>query len=464
MLRYRIQNETRQSNRENLSRMKMTRWSVFVLTVIFFSVSNGVFLHAQSVDEVNVALREQELRAELANLERAIELEQKVLDDRRRESQSIERDIDILTAQINKSRLSIRSKNIAIESLGSDIDSKTRQITNLDERLEIGKDSLADLIRKTQEIDSYSLVEIMLSKQDLSEFLSDVDSYSSIKSSLNALFVEIRDLRLETEEEREALDQKRRAEIDARAVIEEERRSIERNEREKQQLLAVSKNSEQTQAEYVAQQERRAAQIRSALFALRDTAAIPFGDALRYANGASAKTGVRSALILAILTQETNLGENVGTCNRAGDPPSKSWREIMKPSRDQEPYLEIVGELGLNPDTMPLSCPWGNGWGGAMGPSQFIPSTWMMYKKRIAQVTGNNPPNPWDPEDAITATTLFLTDLGAGEGGYSAEREAALRYYAGGNWNKPQNAFYGDQVMRKAQDIQENMIDPLENF
>ncbi len=439
--------------------------SVFVtfllLTVVY--ASSG-FVLAQSADEINITLREQELRAELQNLERAIELEQQVLDQKRKETQSISRDIAILTAQINKSQLSIRSKNLAIESLGKDISTKTREIGNLDERLEKGKASLATLMRKTQEIDSYSLVEIMLSKEDLSEFLSDVDSYTSIKTSLNVLFNEIRSLRESTEEEREALDQKRRAEIDARAIIEEEKRSIEKNEREKQQLLAISKSSEKSQAEYVAEQEKRAAQIRSALFALRDTAAIPFGDALRFANQASARTGVRPAFILAILTQETNLGENVGTCNRAGDPPSKGWREIMKPSRDHEPYLQIVGELGFNPDTMPLSCPWGNGWGGAMGPSQFIPSTWMMYKKRISNVTGNNPPNPWDPEDAITATSLFLMDLGADEGGYSAEREAALRYYAGGNWNKPQNAFYGNQVMAKAQDIQENMIDPLQNF
>jgi len=34
-----------------------------------------------------------------------------------------------------------------------------------------------------------------------------------------------------------------------------------------------------------------------------------------------------------------------------------------------------------------------------MGPAQFIPSTWMGYKDKVAALTGKNPPNPWDIRD-----------------------------------------------------------------
>jgi len=75
---------------------------------------------------------------------------------------------------------------------------------------------------------------------------------------------------------------------------------------------------------------------------------------------------------------------------------------------------------------------------------------------------GGITPDPWDPEHAFVASALYLSDLGAAQGGFTAERRAALKYYAGSNWNKPKNAFYGNQVMQKAEDIQQNMIEPLQ--
>jgi len=112
---------------------------------------------------------------------------------------------------------------------------------------------------------------------------------------------------------------------------------------------------------------------------------------------------------------------------------------------------------------MPLSCPWNNGWGGAMGPSQFIPTTWESYGAALANLLGKTTANPWEPKDAIMATAYYMKQLGADAQTFTAQRTAALKYYAGSNWSKPANAFYGDQVMVKVQNIQTNMIDPLQN-
>ena len=136
----------------------------------------------------------------------------------------------------------------------------------------------------------------------------------------------------------------------------------------------------------------------------------------------------------------------------------------MHPKRDQPIFLKVTGELGFDPDSMPVSCPWQGGYGGAMGPAQFIPSTWNLYKDRIAEALEKSVPNPWEPRDAFFASAIYLKDLGANGGSYTAEQKAALKYYAGSNWNKSKNAFYGREVMEKAQSIQENMIDPLYKY
>ena len=121
-----------------------------------------------------------------------------------------------------------------------------------------------------------------------------------------------------------------------------------------------------------------------------------------------------------------------------------------------------MAELGLNPDDMPVSKkPW-YGWGGAMGPAQFIPSTWILYKSRIAKVAGENPPNPWNPRTAFIATALLMKDNGADAGTRYSERLAALRYFAGWkNATNPAYAFYGDGVMSLTDKFQ-RQIDILE--
>jgi membrane-bound lytic murein transglycosylase B len=98
-----------------------------------------------------------------------------------------------------------------------------------------------------------------------------------------------------------------------------------------------------------------------------------------------------------------------------------------------------------------------------MGPAQFIPSTWALYADKIATAAGKSIANPWSPEDAIIAMSFLLKDNGAGAGGYTANFNAAARYYAG--WNGPSTKggkTYASQVMAKIASIQSN-IDFLAN-
>ncbi len=423
-------------------------------------------------DTNTVERRRELLQKELDQVQQEIQQNQELLSQKRQEARSVERDIEILEAEIHRAQLNIQQKEIRIQQLGRGISDRTETIEELNQKIGRSQGSLARLIRETNELDDLSLVEVMLRHDDLSDFFVQLDNFQQVQSSLNTSIEHIRKLQQQHRQVRQSLNQERDEVQDAKAVIEEEKRKIEQKEAEKQELLAIKRSEEQTYESLIEQRQRRAQQIRSALFALRDTSAIPFGRALEYANQAQEVTGVRPAFLLAILQQESALGENVGTCNRPGD--AQSWRDIMPGPEDkasgrswrddQTEYKRIVSALDYDHESMPLSCPWQNGWGGAMGPAQFIPTTWAQYEGRIAQSVGAEAADPWDPEHAFMASALYLNDLGAGAGGYTAERRAALKYYAGSNWNLPQNSFYGDQVMNRVQDIQQNMIDPLQEL
>ena len=297
---------------------------------------------------------------------------------------------------------------------------------------------------------------------------------TAIKDALHQTLDDIRYARQLTAEERQALNDRRGRELDARQVIENERASIQSKEAEMQRLLGISRSQAAEYEQVVKQREQEAARIRSALFALRDTDDIPFGDALTFARRAQQMTGIRPAFLLAVFQQESGLrdghfGVNVGTCNRPGD--AQGWQDIMPGPHDnswrddQTTYLQLMRELGRDPDTQPLSCPWGGGWGGAMGPAQFIPTTWNNMKTRVANAVGVSVADPWNPEHAFMASAMYLADLGAAGGGYTSERNAACRYYSGRpcDSGSPPNSFYGDGVMQKAQNLQRD-IDLLDSI
>ena len=417
--------------------------------------------------------REAQLRAELDQVQKDITENQKQLDSTKQQTASIQRDVSVITSEINQAKLNIKKKNINIEQLGKDIGVKTQRIGELSDRIELGKESLAQIIKKLNEIDSITLPEIVFASNSLSDALVDMDAFNSVNSSLEDLFAEIRGTKTETENERTALDQRRNSELDAKQAIEADKRTVEKKEAEKKTLLTLSKKKEVTYAQILADREKRAQQIRDALFELRDSNGVPFGTALEYAKQVSKTTGVRPAFLLAILTQETNLGKNVGSCLMTnlstGEGKGKNtgtvFEKVMKAPRDTDPFKLITSTLGRDWASTPISCPIGGtkyyvgrGFGGAMGPAQFIPSTWMLFEKRLESALGVSQADPWKPLHAFMASGLYLSDLGAGGGAYSSEISAACKYYGSGG----SSCAYGNQVMAKAANIQENMIDVLE--
>ena len=410
----------------------------------------GGFVFAQTESE-EVLLKRAQLNAELLQIESEIKDQRQTLSQKQRESVSLERDMSILNANIKKAQLGIRARNISIDELVGDIGNKSTLIEVLDEKIEREKKALSQLLRKTNEIDSASFVEIVLGNKDISDFFIDIDSFESIKQSLNASSQEIRSVKNATEVEMKELEEEKTEEVNLRVLQEAEKRKLTQNEAEKQRILTVTKGEEKEYQKIIKAKERTAAEIRTALFALRGSSAIPFGTAYELAVHAEEQTGVRAAFILGIITQETKLGENIGNCNLPDDPPEYKWQSIMKAPRDTVPYLDITSRLGLDPEIMPLSCAPSYGYGGAMGPAQFIPSTWLLVEDAVAELTGHNPPNPWNPEDAFMASAILLQDNGAAKGGYYNERLAALRYFAGWkNAEKSAYAFYGDGVMSLA--------------
>jgi len=436
------------------------RWWVAFLSVALLVAP--LFLFAQTAEERAV------LQAELERIERDIANNKGTLSELQKRRTTLERDIAILDNKIRTAQLQIRQTDLTLRELQGNITEKQAAIRDVDAKVERSEESLAQILRRTREIDDMSVVEIALGGS-LSDFFRDIDNFESIQRAVGVAFEEMAALRAELSGRKQALEEKEDEARQVRTAQLIAKQAVEEDEREKQQILNATKGQEKTYQQIIAEKQKQAADIRARLFGLRDTGAIPFGTAYQYAKDASVGTGVPPALILAILTQETNLGANQGSCyvkdlttgSGVGKNTGRAFAKVMAAPRDTVPFTTITEALGRDWSTTPVSCPQSVGYGGAMGPSQFIPSTWMLYKNRLSNLTGGGFPDPWNARTAIFATALLMKDNGADGGTRESWRRAALRYFAGGNWNKPANAPYGDNVLRHMDKIQAE-IDVLE--
>lgn len=407
--------------------------------------------------------RRTQLEVNLAALEKEIAGQQTILQSKQRERVSLERDVAILDAQIQEAKLSIRARDIAIRKLRSDIADKQEVIGTLLEKMNEERRSLSQLVRKTNEVDQYSIVEVALAKENISELFSDIDSLDFLGRALGGSLDEMQKTKTLTEEQKHSLESKQAEEEELRRIQVLQQHRIEENEADKKQIINITKGQENLYQQVIKQKEKSAAAIRSELFTLRGSAAIPFEKALQFAEKARKETGIRPAFLLGTIAEESELGANVGSGNWKKDL-YQCYISIGYPTsaeKQKTAFFEITGELGLNPDTMPVSKAPYYGCGGAMGPAQFMPTTWQLYRSSISLRTGHNPPNPWDAGDAFMAAALLLRDNGGSGGNPALERRAALRYLAGGNWQKASYAFYGDDVMSLA-DKYQNMINILQ--
>ncbi len=446
----------------------------FLLVSIF-----GLFVFSQShfllQAETSVEQRAR-LETELQNVERQMLTQQRLVEDKKLERQSLERDVAIIEGQIKQTQLGIQARSVAIMQLTNQIEDKEVTLLILDDTLRRQRDSLADLIRKSALLDDFSLVEVILSRKNFSDFFSDVAAYQALKNSLNQSLAVVQDIQQSTVVQKNQLEAKQETEAEMKQIQELQKKEIEQKERDKGNILKVTKGEEKAYQQLLESQQRTASQLRNALFQLLGGGGgIPFPEAVDLARYAEKQVGVHASLILAILEQETNLGSNLGSCIYND---LKGGKVVMHPDRDAPIFLAVANILSFDPRSRSVSCPIVSGgerygWGGAMGPSQFIPSTWAIYggiinqgsswvyseaSDAIRRINGSGTPaNPFNNRDAFLATALLLRDNGA-DGTYAGDRRAALRYYAGwGGASNPANAFYGDQVINRKARLQQEM-------
>ena len=403
-----------------------------------------------------------ELQRQLADIEAQIAQYQEDLKGIQGEKNTLQNKINQLKKQQATLNLQIKATNLQIDDLGDKVAQMQESIKQNTARSEQLKLQIGKVLQLIYERDSDPILYMLLGRSDFSDIFSEIENYIQISQDLSGLLDQIKQISEQLNQDEQILSQQQDDAEKLLSIQSLQKQGLTNSVSQQNNLLQETKGKESNYQAVLKDTQKQARVIRERLYQLLGvTNQITFGEAVQIAQWASVQTGVRPAFLLAVLTQESNLGKNVGTCNRPDDPPSKSWKVVMNPKRDQPAFLQITQELGLDPDVTPISCPMRDskgrqiGWGGAMGPAQFIPSTWMAYKAKVEAITGKIA-NPWDIRDAFIAAAIKLAAGGATE--QSGEWAAAMRYFSGST--NTRYRFYGDSVVAQASKYQSD-IDEL---
>lgn len=447
---------------------RILKLTLFIaMTSVLILPKSFVFSQEEQIQATDPALEKQQLEDELKQLEEELKKIDQDISKTEKEKKTLQSQISLLKQKINKLNIQIQQSNMMIRDLEIQIFDTESSIEQTSLKISNSQEKLSNILRSVYEEDQKSLIEIFLSEKKLSDFFNNLIYLENLSAKSKDLLKNIKDLKFYLENQRISLDEEK---IDLEKVVKIQLLQKQENERTKKDqegFLKLTESQYQKMLKDREETQKRASEIRARIFELIGIPEAPtFGEAYELAKEIARTTNIRPAFLLAVLTQESNIGKNVGQCYLKNKDTGAGVKvisgavvaKVMKPSRDVSPFLSIIQELGRDPYTTPVSCPIPSvgGYGGAMGPAQFIPSTWIGYRERVKDVIGQTA-DPWSIKDSFLAAALYLTDYGAAKKTYTAERNSALIYFSGSINNKYR--FYGDSVMNIAKQYEEDIKD-----
>jgi len=379
------------------------------------------------------------------------------------QSKTLQNEIARLNAEIKQVQLEIKTLDVSIKKTDLEIGVTETKISDAEDKVNKHKNALGQYIKIINENDQRSLTEILLKNQNLSDFFNDLNSIQTTQDNLKTAIDDIKQLKGQLEEHQTDLEDKQAELEQAKRLQEIEKRSIDSTKAVQAKLLKDTQGKESKYQELVKKTQKDIDAIKKQIGYLIQNG-ISAEDAIKYGQLAAIGAGIRPAYLLAELEQESALGNNVGKCLIV-DASSGATRRVtngqiykkgIHPTRDLALFLSITAELGKDPFQTPISC--GSSWGGAMGPAQFIPSTWMGYKEEVTRLTGHNPANPWSIEDAFVAAAAKLAKDGANSQTRAGEIAASKRYYCGSATSRSFGCNnYANSGQRLATEIAKNL-------
>jgi peptidoglycan hydrolase CwlO-like protein len=375
---------------------------------------------------------------------------------------TLSKEIDSLDSEINSAQQSLDTTNQDIESIQAELSETRAYISTLEQTIRAQKALIREYVSSLYVQKDVSLFEVILSQDQLSDLLGSVQKTGVMQDSITESITLISAKEKEIVAEKKHLFDKEEELMALKQSQERQKSLLQQTQEDKETLLAQTKGQ---QSEYEALLKESFATKQNLLNSIRvlggadgrpGAISLEEAYALAAANASRLGNRLRPEYLVGVMKIESGLGGNVGRSfykdSLSGCAAREGNTTKLNFTKEEQSFEKITSALGI-PLTQPVSgCPYPKyiGTGGAMGPAQIMPATWLGYEARLREVKGGAAVNPWTMEDAMLAMGMVLLGKVGNQsiaGNEELERRAALCYLGGCN---VKNMWYADKVLNEA--------------
>lgn len=444
----------------------------FLFVLLFGTVYSGIKIFAAEndsstqqpsqaeIEEINASM--DEVRSQIKDVQSKINNYTKEIKAQQKKARSLKTEMVIYENNISKNQLEIKQTKLRMEEIELTIEDLNNKMIESEKRIIQNRVTLREYIKLLYSYDQDSMFEVMLTRDNISDFFNELNASKSMENKIMATISALRKEKEDMEVQEGQLEDEQSQHENLIGIRQQQNDNLGEMKKQKEELLEVTKGEEKKFQQILDENKNVLPSLKAKLHDLQIMGSkIKFADAFAAAKYIGKRIGVRPAFLLGILKVESDMGVNVGTGNWNDDmyqcylrlskiakTASRKKYYIKRAEDEKDAYFEIVNKLGIDPNSVSVSREPNYGCGGAMGPAQFIPTTWLAHEDEIGDITGHYPPNPWDLTDAMAAMATKLSKIpGVTSGDYNAEYEAAGQYLGGSGWRKKGLSFYPDRVM-----------------
>ncbi len=209
---------------------------------------------AALVDEIKGRISDK--TSEISQIEAEIAKYQKEIDTLGGEADTLNNSIRKLNITRKKLQADIRYTQTKINSTTLKIEKLALEITVKGTDIKKSNEAIGEIIRKIDEAESNSLLEVLLSNDTFSSFLDDIENLRQLQSVVSQNLKELESFKVELENIKSEDEEQKRLLLSSRSELGDRKQITENNKAKKDNLLAVTKNKESNYKKLLKEKQR----------------------------------------------------------------------------------------------------------------------------------------------------------------------------------------------------------------